>query len=127
MNTRNQMIRMTVAVAALGVVAGCSPKTTEQEIVFDPFKRYPLGQVNDCSEYGTFDERLNTQNSLSAGFGCAHQSNITAQIADPNDLIRHRPISPSDPIQRERILNAYRQGTSTSGAQEAQGTTQLIQ
>ena len=41
-------------------------------------------------------------------FGCATQNNLAAQIADPNDLLGPRRVTPADATQRGQALERYR-------------------
>ena len=42
-------------------------------------------------------------------FGCATQNNLAAQIADPNDLLGPRRMTPADATQRGQALKRYRE------------------
>jgi pilus assembly protein CpaD len=42
-------------------------------------------------------------------FGCATQNNLAAQIADPNDLLGPRRMTPADATQRGLALERYRE------------------
>lgn len=118
-------IRIAAALAALTVLQGCAPP--QQNVFYDPWDQYALGKVHDCGDIQVPDIRLNTENAATPGFGCSHQSNITVMVADPQDLQRPRAITPVDEIARARVLEAYRTGTDTSVAPDAQGTQGLIQ
>jgi len=111
--------------AALLALQGCAPP--QQNVYYDPWNQYELGKVYDCGEVQMPDMRHNTQNAATPGFGCSHQSNITAMIADPQDLTRPRAMTPADEQARQRVLQAYRDGEATSTAPDAAGTTNLIQ
>lgn len=47
-------------------------------------------------------------------FGCASQSNLAAQIANPMDLVGPRGMSPIDAERRAVVIDTYRGGTSTA-------------
>jgi pilus assembly protein CpaD len=47
-------------------------------------------------------------------YGCATQTMIAAQVADPLDLVRGRPETPGDPMRRVNVLMLYRQGQPTA-------------
>lgn len=50
-------------------------------------------------------------------FGCAQQSNLAAQVANPTDLIAPRAQTPIDAEQRSQVIDNYRSGsTPTSTA-----------
>ena len=57
-------------------------------------------------------------NEPSMGLGCAVNANIAAQIADPRDIVGHRPISPPDSGRAAVVFDNYRRGEVTSAAQE---------
>lgn len=57
-------------------------------------------------------------NEASIGLGCAVNANLAAQIADPRDIVGHRPISPPDSGRAAVVFDNYRKGTPTSAAQE---------
>jgi pilus assembly protein CpaD len=54
------------------------------------------------------DENKNYHN-----FGCATQSNLAAQIANPADLILPRGMTPIDAARRTNAIEAYREGGSS--------------
>ena len=56
------------------------------------------------------DLTVNTfENKNYYNFGCATQSNLAAQIADPNDLLGPRRMTPADATQRGKALERYRE------------------
>ena len=57
-------------------------------------------------------------NEPSMGLGCAVNANIAAQIADPRDIVGHRPISPPDSGRAAVVFDNYRRGEVTSAQQE---------
>nr|WP_313195512.1 CpaD family pilus assembly lipoprotein [Shinella zoogloeoides] len=55
------------------------------------------------------DMTINTfENKNYYNFGCATQNNLAAQIADPNDLLGPRRVTPADATQRGEALERYR-------------------
>lgn len=50
-----------------------------------------------------------TENKHWANFGCASQSNLAAQIANPGDLIAPRGMSPIDAERRATVIETYRE------------------
>ncbi|MBP1887929.1 CpaD family pilus assembly protein [Sinorhizobium mexicanum] len=69
-------------------------------------------QTAPCGEWPE-DLTLNTlQNRNYYNFGCATQSNLAAQIANPTDLIGPRQMSPIDAEQRGEVIKSWR-GTDT--------------
>lgn len=58
---------------------------------------------------------LNTmENKHYENFGCATQSNLAAQIANPSDLIAPRGMSPIDAQRRDVVIGKYREFGSTA-------------
>jgi len=53
-------------------------------------------------------------NAPAPNFGCAVQTNIAAQIADPRDLIQMRDTDPVDANRRAVVIGNYEQGKITS-------------
>lgn len=55
-------------------------------------------------------------------FGCASQSNLAAQIANPADLILPRGMTPIDAARRSTVIEAYReQGSDGPGGEGGEG------
>jgi len=128
MKTNRTIVRM-AALSALAALAACSSPSGPQapQAAHDPWETYKLGTVYDCEQAGAPDIRHNNQNLPTAGFGCAHQSNITLMAANPEDLSTPRAMTPSDPFRTQRVLDAYREGQDTTSAKRAEGTQELIQ
>lgn len=59
------------------------------------------------------------QNRNYENFGCASQQNLAAQIANPNDLVGPRGMSPIDAQNRAAIIDTYRTGDNS----DTTGTT----
>ncbi|HEV7307316.1 CpaD family pilus assembly protein [Ensifer sp.] len=70
-------------------------------------------QTGPCGTWPE-DMALNTmQNKNYYNFGCASQSNLAAQIANPTDLLGPRQMSPIDAEQRGQVIKDWR-GTEKS-------------
>jgi len=66
-------------------------------------------QTGPCGEWPE-DLTLNTlENRNYHNFGCATQSNLAAQIANPTDLLGPREMSPVDAAQRAEVIGAWRE------------------
>jgi pilus assembly protein CpaD len=63
--------------------------------------QWPKDMIND----------FNNQNYYN--FGCATQNNLAAQIANPEDLIAPRGMTPIDAARRNAAIKEYRERTST--------------
>jgi Type IV pili component len=57
-------------------------------------------------------------NAPSPNLGCAVNANLAAQIAEPNDIARPRPMSPVDSGRSAVVFDNYRRGQATSAPQE---------
>ncbi|OAP35973.1 CpaD family pilus assembly protein [Sinorhizobium saheli] len=72
-------------------------------------------QTAPCGEWPE-DVTLNTlENRNYYNFGCASQSNLAAQIANPTDLIGPRQMSPIDAEQRGQVIDTWRGSDSGNG------------
>lgn len=66
-------------------------------------------QVGPCGEWPA-DLTLNTvENKNYHNFGCASQRNLAAQMANPNDLLGPRRMTPADAEQRGQAIERYRE------------------
>jgi pilus assembly protein CpaD len=69
-----------------------------------------------------------TRNNEAFGnFGCAVTANIAAQVANPQDLIRPRAMTPADAQRRATVLGKYRLGDTTSSARDTQAAGAISQ
>jgi pilus assembly protein CpaD len=71
-------------------------------------------------------------NHTSSNFGCATATNLGLMVADPGDLVRGRPMGPSDGAYGARMIQTWREGekagssnsmTLTFGSQGGGGAT----
>lgn len=70
--------------------------------------------TNPCGEWPE-DLQSNTfSNKNYHNFGCATQSNLAAQIANPMDLVTPRDMAPIDATRRSTVIGLYRRGADTS-------------
>lgn len=72
------------------------------------------GVVRDCGNWPDAMKSDN-QNADYYNFGCASQSNLAAMVDNPSDLLRPRPLGPSDPARTNVILTNNRSGAVTAG------------
>ncbi len=61
-------------------------------------------------------------NEVYGNFGCAVTANMAAQIANPEDLIHPRTMTPVDAQRRATVLGKYRAGQITSSTRDDQAT-----
>jgi pilus assembly protein CpaD len=59
-------------------------------------------------------------NEVYNNFGCAVTANMAAQIANPEDLLHPRTMTPADAQRRATVLGKYRAGEVTSSARDDQ-------
>jgi len=70
-------------------------------------------QTGECGRWPDDVLGNTSENRSYANFGCASQSNLAAQIANPADLLNPRGMTPIDATRRSTVLEAYRkQGSS---------------
>ncbi|MDM9646947.1 CpaD family pilus assembly protein [Rhizobium sp. S163] len=63
--------------------------------------QWPKDMINDFSNQNYYN------------FGCATQNNLAAQIANPEDLVAPRGMTPIDATRRNAAIKEYRERTST--------------
>lgn len=64
--------------------------------------------VPGCPDY-SHPSMMTADASTSSNFGCATASNLAAMVADPADLVRGAPGSPTaDPLTMTKAIGAYR-------------------
>lgn len=81
--------------------------------------RYMAAQVEGpCGlwpqDLGVSDAGFNMRNEPYWNHGCATQSNVAAQIADPVDLVRGRTPGAADPVRRSANIRNLREGNDPS-------------
>ncbi len=69
--------------------------------------------VDGCGQWPA-DLAADTENRNYHNFGCASQSNLAAQIANPSDLLGPRGSTSIDAERRLRVIDAYRNAESPS-------------
>ncbi len=82
------------------------------------FDRFTV-ETPRCGE--NWESLTRTRNNEAFGnFGCAVTANIAAQVANPQDLLRPRTMTPADAQRRATVLGKYRSGAVTSSARDDQ-------
>lgn len=81
------------------------------------FLRY-TAQVPQCG--GWENITATAANKVYENFGCAVTANIAAQVANPEDLLGPRDMTPADAGRRATVLDKYRKGEVTSSAKDNQ-------
>jgi len=67
-------------------------------------------QVAECGNWYE-DLASNPENKQYHDFGCSTQANLASIIANPNDLMGPRAVSPIDPIQRATVIQNWQEGS----------------
>ncbi|MDH4441017.1 MAG: CpaD family pilus assembly protein [Rhizobium sp.] len=70
--------------------------------------------TNPCGEWPEDLTNNTMANKNYHNFGCATQSNLAAQIANPMDLVTPRAMAPIDATRRSTVIGLYRAGADTS-------------
>lgn len=70
--------------------------------------------TNPCGEWPEDLTNNTSANKNYENFGCATQSNLAAQIANPMDLMTPRAMAPIDATRRSTVIGLYREGADTS-------------
>ena len=82
------------------------------------FRRLQAKVASRCGlwpqDLGVGDARFNMRNEPYWNLGCAYQTNVAAQVADPVDLVRGRSEGRIDTLKRTRDIDALRQGQDPS-------------
>jgi len=115
---RQRLIAMGAPAAAVRVV-GYDAAEAPGAPVKVGFLRY-TAHVPQC---GAWDNITGTGgNGAYANFGCAITANMAAQVANPEDLLGPRAMTPADSGRRATVLDKYRRGEITSSAKDTQAT-----
>ena len=71
--------------------------------------------TGDCGQWPTdlFGPSI-SDNTNWENFGCASQQNLAAQIANPNDLVGPRGMTPIDAQRRAEVIRVYREGANAT-------------
>jgi pilus assembly protein CpaD len=130
---RHAMNRIGEAVAEAGIPA--SYLAVSSYVVGDPllaapirltFKRLTATVGSTCGTWprdlGVSDPAATVSNQTYWNFGCATQSNVAAQVADPVDLVRGRAEGRPDAIRRGKVIEAVREGKDPSTQYREDGT-----
>ncbi|WP_019903204.1 CpaD family pilus assembly protein [Methylobacterium sp. 77] len=93
------------------------------------FRRMEAKVAGQCGEWpqdlGVGNAAFNGRNESHWNLGCAMQSNVANQIADPIDLVRGRPEGRIDSIRRTGDINKLREGKDPSTVWRQDGRTSV--
>jgi pilus assembly protein CpaD len=123
-------IRRTLASTGLrgyigvGVYPAADPmRASPVRLIFQGLKavvRTPCGQwPTDLASGGSIE---GWKNQAYPNFGCATQSVLAAQVADPRDLVQTRAIDPPDVAMRMRAIENVREGQDPGTSWKIQNT-----
>ncbi len=116
---RDRLITLGAPGARVRIV-GFNPAGPEDNTIRVGFLRYEA-QPLKCGE--RWENLAATRNNTAyENFGCAMAANIAAQVANPEDLIRPRDMTPIDAGRRDTVLGKYRKGETTSAAKDDQAS-----
>ncbi|WP_232628087.1 CpaD family pilus assembly protein [Methylobacterium sp. Leaf118] len=76
-------------------------------------------------DLGVSDVRSDWSNEPNWNLGCAMQSNVAAQVADPIDLVRGRPEGRIDTVRRTKDIGQLREGKDPSTQWRQDGKTNV--
>lgn len=115
---RQRLVALGAPAASVRVV-GYDASATPDALLKVGFLRH-VAQVPTC---GSWENVAATRNNrVYDNFGCAVTANIAAQVANPEDLLGPRGVTPVDAGRRDVVLGKYRSGESSASAKEDQAT-----
>lgn len=95
------------------------------------FRKMQASVASRCGlwpqDLGVGDAGFNLRNEPFWNLGCATQSNVAAQIADPVDLVRGRTPGAIDPIRRAANIEKLREGVDPSTEYRQDGRNAINQ
>jgi len=101
-------------------VVGFNPTGPDDDTIRVGFVRYEAEKLKCGERWENLTATRN--NGPYENFGCAMAANLAAQIANPEDLVRPRDMTPIDAGRRSDVLGKYRKGEVTSSARDEQAS-----
>lgn len=80
----------------------------------------------DCPGYNEPVSEYDRFNRPNLNMGCANEINLGLMVADPNDLVRGRPLAPADAERSALAIQKYRAGSEGDGEGESSSTLSVI-
>lgn len=112
---RDRLVLLGAPAARVRVV-GFQPTGPEDNAIRVGFLRYEA-QGPKCGQ--AWENLTATRdNKAYDNFGCAMAANLAAQIANPEDLVRPRDMTPADAGRRGVVFGKYRKGEVTATAKD---------
>ncbi len=121
--SRDFLIRQGVPANRIRVAGYPADDATAQPVIVG-FQVY-TAQGPTCGSFGNLARSAG--NTPYDNFGCALAANIAAQVANPQDLISPRDMTPADAARRGVVLGKYRNGDPTSTTADKQASGQVSQ
>lgn len=116
---RDRLITLGAPGARVRIV-GFTPTGPDDETIRVGFLRYEAEPLK-CGE--RWENLAATRNNKQyENFGCAMAANMAAQVANPEDLVRPRDMTPADAGRRGQVFDKYRKGEVTSTARDEQAS-----
>ena len=101
-------------------IIGLDPADAEGGAIRVGFARYEARPIKCGQRWENLT--ATRDNTVYENFGCAMAANIAAQVANPEDLLRPRDMTPADTGRRDTVLGKYRKGEVTSSAKDDQAS-----
>lgn len=101
-------------------IVGMDPAAADQGAIRVGFARYEARPIKCGQRWENLT--ATRDNTVYENFGCAMAANIAAQVANPEDLLRPRDMTPADTGRRDTVLGKYRKGEVTSSAKDDQAS-----
>ncbi|MET3665423.1 CpaD family pilus assembly lipoprotein [Caulobacter sp. 1776] len=101
-------------------IVGFNPIGPDDNTIRVGFLRYEAEPLKCGQRWENLTATRN--NTAYDNFGCAMAANIAAQVANPEDLIRPRDMTPADAGRRDTVFDKYRKGEVTSSAKDDQSS-----
>ena len=83
-----------------------------------------FASTNECGDWSE-DLTKTSQNTLPPNYGCAHQHNIAAMVANPKDLVTPRTMTSADVTRRSKVFDDYRKGQTTGSSVDKEAEVQI--
>lgn len=122
-DSRDFLVRQGVPASRIRIVGYPSDDSAAQPVIVG-FQRY-IAEGPTCGSFGNLARSAG--NTPYDNFGCALAANIAAQVANPQDLITPRDMTPADAGRRDTVITKYRAGETTSTAADKQASGQVSQ
>jgi pilus assembly protein CpaD len=121
--SRDFLVRQGVPARSIRV-AGYPADTASAQPIIVGYQAF-VAQGPTCGSFGNMARSAG--NTPYDNFGCAMAANIAAQVANPQDLLSPRDMTPADAARRGVVIGKYRNGDPTSTAADKQASGQVSQ